>query len=997
MSGNISDENKNPLAGVSVTLRDTKFSTITDQSGNFSLRLGATTGTLVFSHTGMVTRQVVLGRQDRIEVTLQVDPRTLEDVVVVGYGSVRKRDLTGSVSSIGADKLSALSVASPLAGLQGKAAGVNVVNSSGEPGSQLVIRIRGVGTVNNSNPVYVVDGYITSNVDYLTATDIDRIEVLKDASATAIYGSRGANGVIVITTKKGRSGPAKVEVEAYAGVQNMTRIIPMADAAEFATLYKEAIVNGNGFLNAQETAILNYVQQQKFKGTDWQREVLQPAPIQNYQVTMTGGKGNNSYLLAGGYYNQEGLVKNSGFKRYNMRFNTLNHLADKILLTTDIAYINAFKNNSNSSAILLNAIRMDPITAAWDKNTNFYGSKFIESTGGLSNPALQTDRQRETGLNWNDRIVGNFSLEFKDIFTKGLNFVGRTSGDLNLNHSKGYSGTYFLNATDQVLESSLYDNRSQNTNLMASGYLTYKKTIGASDFSIMAGSEYQTFKFDFLGGTAFDIANDPSLYYLDLSRRPIGDQASSRASEYRLQSYFTRGNYSFRDKYFLTATFRADGSSKFKSGNQWGYFPSFSLAWDMKKESFLSDAKFINSLKLRGGWGKVGNEGSLTNAYGYANLIDSRNYAYSFGGSMVNGSYPRTISNSAIQWESTNSSNIGVDVRVLSKLSFTADAFVRKTVDMILVPTIPAYVGADATFENIGSVENKGLEFSLDWSDKIGDFSYGLGVNATFIKNKVTSIGNASAIISGGLFWSDPISYTEVGREIGYYKGFQTDGIFNDAKELADYKNSLGAPIQPRAALGDVKFIDLNGDGKIDNADKTFLGSAFPTVTSGVNLSLGYKNFYFTSYVFISGGSKIVNGAYPLIYGSDAKDNFSKEQLDRWTPQNPTTNIPRVTSADPNRNSTATSDLYVEDGDFVKIKNIQLGYELPQKITRQLHISAFRIFASVDNLHTFTKYRGWDPEAARYGSSSGNDISAGVDAWNYPMAKTITGGIKISF
>ncbi|MBC8052417.1 MAG: TonB-dependent receptor [Sphingobacteriaceae bacterium] len=997
VSGTVSDESKLPLPGATVKVLDTKTATVTDQNGNFNLKLSSTSGTLIFSYTGMITKRVKFDGQNHIDVTLEADSKTLEAVVVVGYGSVKKSDITGSVASVKADQLTQLSSSSPLVGLQGKAAGVNVVNTSGEPGSPLAIRIRGVGTINNSNPVYVVDGYITSNIDYLTASDIERIEVLKDASATAIYGSRGANGVIVVSTKKGKSGPVKLEVESYAGVQRMSGIIPMADATEFATLYKEAIANGNGFLNAQESAILNYVEQNKFKGTDWQREVLQPAPIQNYQITMNGGKDGNSYFVTGGYFNQQGLVKNSGFKRYNVRFNTLNNLTDRIKFTSDIAFANSFKNNTNSTNILLNAMRMDPITAAWDNNVNFYGSKFIESTGGLSNPALHADRQSVTGLNYTNRIVGNFSLEFKDLFINGLDFVTRTSGDLNLNHGKGYTGTYFLNATDQVLESSLYDNQSRNTNMMASGYLTYKKSIGVNDFSIMGGSEYQTFKNDFLGGTAFDIADDPSLYYINLSRRPTGDQASGDASEYRLLSYFTRANYSYKDKYFLTGTFRADGSSKFKSGNQWGFFPSFSLAWDAKKESFLSGIEFINSLKLRGGWGKVGNEGSLTTAYGYANLIDSRNYAYSFGGAMVNGSYPRTISNSSIQWESTNSSNIGLDLRVLSKLSFTADAFTRKTVDMILVPTIPAYVGADATFANIGSVENKGLELSLDWNDKKGDFSYGIGVNTTFVKNNVTSIGTASAIISGGLFWSDPISYTEVGKEIGYFKGFKTDGIFNNQQELDAYKNGQGLPIQPRASLGDVKFVDLNSDGKIDNADKTFLGSAFPTFTSGINLNFGYKNFYLTTYAFISKGNKIANGAYPLIYGSDAKDNFSKEQMNRWTPQNPNSNIPRVTSADPNRNSTATSDLYVEDGSFVKIKNIQLGYLLPQRIAKQLRFSSFRIFASVDNLHTFTKYRGWDPEAARYGSSAGGDISAGVDSWNYPMSRNITGGVKISF
>ena len=1008
ISGKVTDSTGGSLPGVTVLVKGTTTGVITDMDGKYTITKVPQNATLQFSFVGMKTQEIPAEGKTTINVEMMEESIMIEEAIAVGYGTVKKSDITGSVASVSSDELSPISSSNAIAGLQGKAAGVNIYNTSGEPGSGLKVRIRGVGTINNSEPIYVVDGFITSNIAYLNSSDINSVEVLKDASATAIYGSRGANGVVIITTKKGQEGKTKISFEAYYGVQDLEHTIPMANAWEFATLYDEAVKNGGAFLNSEERAVLDYVKEKKFVGTNWQEEVMQVAPVQNYELKASGGKGKNNYLLSANYYNQEGLVKNSGFEKFSLRFNNHYQLTDHIDFTSDISYMNSFKNNTNQGGILQNAIRMDPITAAWDENTNFYGSKFIESTGGLSNPALHADRQKVNGLNWDHRVVGNFSILLKDLFVQGLNFDGRFAGDLNFGHNKGYNGVYFLNATDQVLESSLYDNRSQNVSLMSSGYFTYNKKVGANEFNVMVGMEYQDFKGESLAGSAFDIVNDFNLYYLDLSRRPDGDMAGSNAWEARMLSYFTRVNYKLLDKYMLTATFRADGSSKMLSDNRWGYFPSFSTAWDVKKESFLESVDLISSMKVRAGWGIVGNEGSLSSLYAYANLIDSKNYAYNFGNILVNGSYPRVMANPDIKWESTTTSNIGLDLSLLdNRLSFVTDAFIRTTDDMILVPPIAEYVGADPTYANVGSVQNRGLELTVGWKNSKGDFNYDINWNISFVKNEVTSIGTANPITSGGLFWSDAVSRTEKGYPIGYFYGWKTDGLFNTQEELASYVNYEGKPIQPLAKPGDLKYVDQltvdsdgdgifdTTDGKINAADKVYIGSPFPDFTSGLNISLGYKNFDLSLYGFISYGNEIVNGGYPLLYGSDAKDNFAKSLMGRWTPENPDSNIPRMTSTDPNKNGTTTSDLFVEDGTYFRMKNIQVGYTLPSSISEKIHLNKLRVYVSSDNLFTLTRYRGWDPETARYGS--GSEISAGVDSWNYPLARTIRGGLSIYF
>lgn len=992
VKGKVTDSDKIPLPGVVITLKGHEKYATTDSEGNFTMNdiFDLSSATLVFTCVGMITQEVALKGKTVINVILKDNIVELGEVVAIGYGSIKKSDLTGAVSSVKGDKLTQTSSRDVLSGLQGKMSGVNITLNSGAPGESATVRIRGVGTINNSNPIYVVDGFQISDINYLGVNDIENIEVLKDASATSIYGSRGANGVILITTKKGGKDQLHINGSYSIGFQSASKKIDMLNAWQFATLYREAYANSNVSLSATDDAITQYVIDNHYKGTDWQDKVFREmTPVHNAELSLSGSSGKNSYLLSLLYTHNEGLVQYNDYSRFNVRFYNNYELSKHAKLEADISYSTSQKHNINGS-VLTSALYMDPIAPAWNENTNNYGSKTfnqIEAT----NPALLIDNSRYDNMSDGNRLVANFALSFTDLFVKDLSLTSRFGYDKQVTEGKGFYPEYYVDQNTYNQESSLYESYQRATSWLWSNYLSYNKKSEKHSIDGMIGMEMQKFTNKYAYGIAYDVPYDPNQQYFDLAGNQERKGVRGNYSESALLSFFARANYKFLDRYLLTATIRSDGSSKFVGSNRWGFFPSVAIAWDIKKENFLANVDIISALKLRAGWGIVGNQNSLSNPYVYASTITSQSNNYVLNNTIVNGYYPAELANKDIKWESTETFNIGLDFFLFNnRVDASLNIFQNTTRDMIATPLAPMYVGYNAVPSNIGSMRNRGIEFSLGYKQHIRDFFFDVNWNITSVKNKVLSLGTSTAIRAGNLPRLDPTTYTDVGTEIGAFYGLATQGIFT--QETLDKLHAEYPGYQPTAQPGDVWFVDANNDHRIDkNDDRQYLGSAIPDFTSGLNIYLKWKNFDLNCYLLGSYGNEIVNGQYVYINGSNIKSNWSARMWNRSTKDN-ITNVPRLDVADINGNTSTFSDLFVEDGSYLRMKNIQIGYNLSKEICQKMKMSDIRFYVSADNLFTITGYTGWDPEPVSFGTLNG-----GVDYGTYPLSRVISFGANIKF
>ena len=989
LNGSVLDTFGNELPGVNIVIKGTSSGTSTDINGNFTIQTSEGS-TLVFSFIGMRTVEHLVANSRPIQITMEEDGILIDEIVAIGYGSIRKSDLTGAVSSAKGSDLTLTSSRDVLSGLQGKMAGVNITLNSGAPGESAKVRIRGVGTINNSDPIYVVDGFQIGNINYLSVNDIESIEVLKDASATAIYGSRGANGVVLVTTKKGTKDKLHIDGGYSFGIQSASETVDMLNAWQFATLYREAYANSNVSLSASDDAITQYVIDRKYKGTNWQKKVFREnTPVHNANLSISGTAGNNSYLASLSYVNSDGLVKYNDFSKLNIRLYNSYALTQKIKWDVDVSYSTSEKQGISGSA-LTSSLYMDPIAAAWDTNTNNYGSKTfsqIEAT----NPALLIENSKYDNMSNTDRLIGNTSLVISDLFVPKLSLTTRLGYDKQTINGKGYYPEYFVDQNTYNSESSLYEDYTEQISWLWSTFASYDKTLNNHSISGMAGMEMQKFENKWTYAIAYDVPFDPKQMYFDLAGNQERKSVRGNFSESALLSFFARLNYKFMNRYLLTATLRADGSSKFIGDNRWGYFPSVAIAWDIKKEKFMESIDFLSGLKLRAGWGIVGNQNSLNNPYVYASTITSESNNYVFNDNLVNGYYPAELANKDIKWESTETINVGLDLSLFNnKFDLSFNAFQNTTRDMIATPLAPMYVGYKAVPSNIGSMRNRGLELALGYKQKAGDFYFDINWNITTISNKVLSLGTSTAIRAGNLARLDPTTYTDVGTEIGAFYGLKTKGIFT--QKTLDELHAKYPGYQPTAQPGDVWFEDFSGDNRIDkNDDRQYLGSAIPDFTSGLNIYMSWKNFDLSCYFLGSYGNEIVNGQYVFINGSNIKSNWSARMWDRSTGSN-ITNVPRLDIADINGNTSTFSDLFVEDGSYLRLKNIQIGYNLPKHVMEKLKMSGVRVYVSADNLFTLTKYSGWDPEPVSFGTLNG-----GVDYGTYPLSRVFSVGANIKF
>ncbi|MCD9575796.1 SusC/RagA family TonB-linked outer membrane protein [Flavobacterium soyae] len=989
VNGTVVDGSGLALPGVNVKVKSSSQNTTTDFDGSFKLSGVPKGSSVVFSYIGYRTQEVVVSGT-KMTVKMADDAKSLEEVVVIGYGSQKKREVTGAVSVVDSKTLDVLKPVRIEQALQGIISGVNVTTQSGAPGAPLDIRIRGIATNGQNAPTAIIDGYV-GDLGLLNPNDIETITVLKDAQA-AIYGTIGANGIILVTTKMGKkNSKTKVSFNSYAGFQETSRKLPTLNATEYALLLNESYANGGRPLPYPNVSGLG-------SGTDWQKEVFQKgAPIINNDLTITGGSDKITYSISGSHLDQEGIVggDKSGFLRNTARLGLSADLSDKFKLKTNVIYTYFTRRTLNENglgSVLFNALNVPATLKPYDANGQF---TLVPSTTGLGTEIINPLAQ--IANTYNDynykKLNGNFGLDYKIFkgFTLSSSIGFNTSNSESKTFAKqiSYGGKVFDVQRSSVTQGAVNDNNysfdlfgNYTAQIAESHNIT--GTIGTTIFKEWGNG---------LFATGFDVPNN-SWEFADISlTKGVSETLTNSSYVYdqRRLSYFGRLQYDYKKKYLLSGMIRRDSSTKFGPGNKVGYFPSVTGGWVVSEEGFFGQPKAISFLKLRASYGTLGND-QIPN-YGYLGLL-SGEATYVFDGSLVNGTATGQVPNPDLKWEEAEKFDVGLDLKVLNdKVFIVADYFIDTRKDL-LIPNIPVSgingtgaPGASAPTLNAGSVRNKGFEFAIDYKDKFSDaFSFSVGYNVTFLKNEVLEVNNGTGFIEGGAFGvGQPApSRMEIGKPLGYFYGYKTDGIFQNQAEVDAHPSQLA--LGANAAPGDLRFVDVNGDGVIDTKDKTNIGDPIPDATMGFNLQLNYKNLDFAVYTFASVGNDMVRNYERTL--SDA--NRLNYVLDRWTGEGSTNSTPRVTTGATANN--VFSEYFVEDASYFRIQNIQLGYSLAPSVAQKAGITKLRLYAGVNNLYTFTKYKGFDP-----GASSGAPIGGGIDYGFYPIPRTYLMGLNINF
>jgi TonB-dependent starch-binding outer membrane protein SusC len=989
VSGKITDATGAALPGVSILVKGTTFGTSADVDGNYSLQ-ASPDDVLVLTFIGYKSKEVVVGNQTQLDVTMEEDISTLQEVVVVGYGEQKKALNTGANLQVKGEDLLKQSSTNALQALQGQAPGVQITSTSGQPGEAMKVTIRGVGSNVGNNPLYVVDGVIVSDITYLNNGDIASLTVLKDAASAAIYGSQASNGVVLITTKKGKSGRAQVTFDSYYGIQNVAKKVDLLNAKEYAVIANEAAVNsGNSpvYSNAQIDSLGS-------AGTNWMDKMfVKDAVTQNYSIGVSGGNETSVYSSSLSYLSQAGIVGGkdlSNYKRYNFRFNSEHKLFKDVVTVGE---------NMNFAFV--------------DNNGIGVGNQYNNSLRGAfqTTPLLKDDKSDTVGMfnqanpyyqmvynnqsrNKTQRVIGNIYFQVEPI--KNLKFRSSLGIDYSSSDGQAYKpefklSIYSFNNNPQVSQST-----SKKQTILWDNLLSYGFTLAAKHrFDVMAGTSVYKYSGSFLN------ASRTGSVFNDVEHAWVNNGTSSTATatggaddpDHRL-SFFGRLNYNFEETYLFNATFRADGSSKFAKGNQWGYFPSVSAGWVITNESFMDNtSNWLNSLKLRASWGQVGSQNIL--AFQYQSPIKFTNTYYIFGnaeGTLTPGSYPSRLSNPDLKWETSEQTDIGFDAAFLNgKFNVNLDWYIKNNRNWLINPPNLATAGADAPYINGGGVTNKGIELALAYTNSLGDLNYRVGVNGAYNKNTVSKIPNADGIIHGQQFQiydnSPEFNRASDGYPAGYFWGYKTNGLFQTEADVASYTSNEGTLLQPSAKPGDVRYVDVTGDGVIDESDKTMIGNPNPKYTFGFSIGADYKGFDLSIQASGVTGNQIVQS-----YRSPSSKfgNYTTEILDRWHGAGTSNTIPRVTET--NENWANFSDLYVHDGDYLRINNVTLGYDLT-KIIKQNYLTQCRLYVSALNLFTFTKYNGMDPEIG-YGPDA---FTSGVDVGYYPRPRTYMVGLNVKF
>lgn len=1017
VSGKVSStDQKDGLPGVTIMIKGSTTGTITNFDGIYSLN--ASPGdTLTYSFVGYIPEnRVVSASRTTLDVMLAEDIKSLEEIVVIGYGTQKKSDLTGAISSISSEQLSNRAINRVEQALGGQMAGVQVTQASGQPGAGVTVRIRGVGTVNNSDPLYVVDGMPLRDIAYLNPGDIESIEVLKDASAAAIYGSRGANGVVLITTKTGSGNKTRVTYNAYVGMQELWRKPEVQDRDGYVALINESrTAGGQSIYEDFEPGNV-----ENLANTDWIDAITRRAPTQDHHLSVTGGSEKLKYSTSIGYMNQEGIVLNSGFERYSFRLNVDAQINKKLKWGANMGITSSNRElapneGSFRNGPLIKAMIADPTMPVRREDGEFWVLERTDFANPIGNMTYFNDDRTE------NRMVGSVYADYQ-IF-EGLSFRSSLGLDARFRERKQFAHEFDM-STETVnwdrLVSFLEWQNDKDHRLVSTNLFTYTKKFGKHDISAVAGYTLEKGREEFIYLNAENTQSNAEKHrYLGTTNRS-SFQLDGSPSEQKLESFLGRINYVYNNKYLLTASLRRDESWKFtraiSRSYRIGYFPSFSAGWKLSEEAFIKDNfKSIELLKIRAGWGQIGNQ--EVDDYAYTSLVQNfseggaaagaaggHGLDYPFGEERAQGWANLVGENPGLRWETTQQFNVGVDAEFWQgKLSVTTDYYVRTTKDMLVTIAIPGSTGFDAPPVNGGSVENRGFEFATTYRNKVGDFKYEIGGNITFLQNEVTSLGQGGEPI----FAAGGRSRTDVGDPIASFYGYTVEGVFQSTDQIEEYnaRGEASDPYQTNAEPGDFIFKDIDGrdadgeltgvpDGRIDEADQRVVGNPHPDFIYGINASASYKNFDLSISLQGVQGNEIFYSQLSSIYFG-ARSNFSEEASQRWTPESPSNTHPRLTTLDKNNNA-RNSDFYLRDGSFLRLRNVQLGYTLPKALSERLNIERLRIYLAGQNLLTFTKYPGFDPEIGDQGSGD-QSLDYGIDRATYPLSRVYMIGVNLNF
>lgn len=977
VSGTVtSGETGQPMQGVNVTVKGTPIGTLTNSNGQYVLQVPNPQSTLVFSMIGFASEEVPVDGRNVVDVTLNVEAVALREIVVTGYGTQQRRDVTGSVSSVDARDITELASPNVVESLQGKVAGVQVTSASAEPGSDAIVRIRGVGTLNNTSPLYVVDGMLVDDIQFLTPQDVESVEVLKDASATAIYGSRGANGVIIITTRQGTAETGTTyRFHTYAGTQSVLDPIDLVNAQQYAELANELAAN---------TGVPDPYFPGGYTGpsTDWQDELFQTAPIQNFQFSASGGTESIRYYFSANHIRQAGVVPHSDFARTTFRINNDYDLSEMITVGHNL---NFSVTDDQRGPNVLNAVyRADPTVQPGNPDDGFNPTTL--SSGG--NPVATAHFTNNDGNE--QRLIGNLWAEADFL----ENFTFRSSFGLDYRRSdfRAFSPVFFVSPQQQNEESNLNVRMAGTDNWLWENTVTWNYATDEHRLNVVGGITAQSFYTEFLGGARTNIAgSDESLWYLNAGDAE-GATNFNGASDWRMLSYLFRTNYTYMDKYMFTGSLRVDGSSRFGEDNRYGYFPSLAVGWDLARESFMEDMDWARTLKLRASWGQIGND--KIGPYPSVATVTS-NLNYVLGDQLVLGAAPIALANPSVKWEATEQVNFGVDGSLFRGQIETTLEWYSRTTDGILVEVpIPNYVGVNRQpFVNAAEVRNRGVEGSVTWFGRFGDLGVDLSVNGATVDNEVLALGQGREEIFGGGLVNE-INFTTrtvPGQPIGSFWGYEVEGVFQTQEEID------ASPTRGGEEPGDLRYADLNGrdangeltgqpDGQITTDDMTFLGSPIPDFIYGIDLNMRWRAFDMGVSFTGQSGNEVFNAKKAVRFGVE---NFEESFLDRWTGPGTSNTEPRITNAGHNYQA---SERFIEDGSFFKLNSAQLGYRLPQELSQRMNVDQARIYVSGTNLFILSDYSGYTPEL-----TSSSVIASGLDQGVYPPARVLTVGIDLTF
>lgn len=1004
ISGKITGVNGDPLSGVTVSVKNSTVTTLTDVDGNFTLSVPPN-ATLVITYVGYVTQEVPVAGRKQLLISLTVTGNTLEEVVVMGYTTQKKKDLTGSVSIINTQDINGIPVGGIDQIMQGKAAGVSITQVTGAPGEGVTVRIRGIGTINNNDPLYVVDGVPTKDgINEISPNDIESISVLKDASSASIYGARASNGVVVITTKKGRTGKPRLSLNAYTGTQTPGHLIKMANTAQYVTAYNTAATNdGRGLIPLSLLSTLPDV--------NWQKEVLKSAPISNVQLSLSGGSENTKYIISAAYFNQKGMIENSSNDRFNLRTAITSTISKIFTVGTNVnlAYNktkqvgssgDGFGDGNPGPSVMRYALFRTPATPVFDNNGNFVDIPALVKIGADStnvfgdglNPvglAANTDRSFS-----NYSLLGNVFLEVTPI--NHLKLRSDFGTNLIMTNYRQFYATWGSPQRLQNSPNALAQYHQNNFNYNWTNTATYEWTRDKHTVNVLAGTEIIYNDIKLLSASNSNFPNQtPTFQYLN-NGTSITPSVGGNETNASLSSIFGRLDYQYNNKYLAAFNFRRDGSSRLDPANRWGNFYSGSVGWRIDREKFMENVKAVSNLKLRASLGQLGNQ-EISN-YGYASLIGSNGY-YAFGNSAAPAYTIYAKGNPNVKWETSTITDVGLDLGLFEgAISITADYYRKITSNLLVAPPDPTSAGSVATsaFENNGKILNRGFEFDVAYQKQINkDWQFGVSANLATIHNEVLALVNSQPIPAGRVDNNVFVTRTAVGHPIGAFYLLQQEGIFQTPLDVFTHANQ-GANIQP----GDVKFKDINGDGVINQDDRMYGGSPIPNITYGFTGNARFKEFDLSLFFQGVGGNKIYNQVNTELDGFYRPFNITeKTATGSWHGEGTGNSMPRLSWTGA-QNNKQTSTRFLEDGSYLRLKNIQLGYSLSNSALNRLKISSMRFFVSAQNLFTITNYTGLDPEMATSANAAtaGDGVKAvGIDWGTYPSAKTFTAGVNLNF